>query len=174
MATKAELTIVAHPDWTSAQRTFFFRLKESLPILMSYLTSEIPVLDNLSDKALVDEVGVVKQIKKTAEKCEKAHVERLKARLGEKDELMGDAYHAQYRGGERIILNQEACREFIEKANEMEIHLGRLLAAIESKQVQVPNNVFLNQDDPQAPEFNNPDFFTSAKGGRSLYVEPIQ
>lgn len=186
MATKADLSIVAHPDWTGAQRTFFFRLKEALPILMGYLGEEIPVLDNTTDNQLVDEVGVLKQVKKTAEKAEKTHVERLKSRIGDKDSMRGGAYEATYRGSKRIILNQDACKELIQKANDLEINLGRLMAAIESKQISIPNNVFLGEvektiapEDSEpytvtVPETNDTDFFSTAAGGRSLYVEPIQ
>lgn len=178
MATKADLTIVAHPDWSAAQRTFFFRLKEALPILMGYLAEEIPVLDNMSDQSLVDEVGVLKQVKKTAEKAEKAHVERLKARIGSLDGMRGGAFEATYRGSERVILKQDACKELISKADDMEIHIGRLFAAIESKQISIPSNVFLQEEEhPETNvtimESNHADFYTTAAGGRSLYVDPI-
>lgn len=182
MASKQPESIVANPNWTTAQRTFFHRLREALPVMMGYLGSEIPVLDNHTLEAVIDETGVLKQVKKVAETAEKAHVERLKTRLNDKD-ARGGTYAATWSGGSRVILKQDACKEFINKADAIDVHLGRLLAAIESGQVQLPNNVFLKEAtegefasevDPVPPETNHTDFFTTAAGGRSLYVKPIE
>lgn len=186
MATKADMTITAHPDWTNAQKTFFFKLKEALPIVMGYLADEMPVLDNTADYKIVDEVGVLKQIKKPVEAAEKTHVERLKARMGDKDNLRGSTYIAEFRGSKRVILNQEKCKELVAEFDEAEIHIGRLLAAIKSGQIQVPENVVLGEirtevvpDDGGEPytvvipETNHTDYFTTSAGGRALYVKDI-
>ena len=180
MASKsANESIPMNPNWSVSQRAFFYRIRDALPILMGYLGTEIPVLDNHSNAQIVDETGVLKAVKKTAESAEKAHVERLKVKMGDADTMRGETYEAQYRGGGRVILNQGACKDLIEKADNLEVHLGRLLAAIESKQVTIPNNVFLRDEETSddglviPPESNHPDFFTSAAGGRSLYVVGI-
>lgn len=178
MASKAQNeSIVMNPNWTAAQRAYFYRLRDALPILMGYLSSEIPVLDNHSLEQIVDETGVLKQVKKTSEKAEKAHVERLKARMGNLDEKRGETYQAIYRGGSRIILNQEACKAAVAQFDEEGIHINRLLAAIKSGQVDLSNspNVFLKDpvEEGATPELNYDVFFTTAGGGRSLYVEPI-
>lgn len=164
-----------HPSYSKGQYQAYMKAQEALPIALSYLAEEIPVLDNHTDAQLVDEVGVLKQAKKTFEKAEKAHVERLKARMGDRDDLTGGLYKAQYRGTKRVILNQEACKALVEQFDEEGIHLGRLLNAIKSGQLQVPQNCFLVDpaEEGVAPELNHDDFFTTAAGGRSLYVEPI-
>jgi hypothetical protein len=193
MATKLP-SITAKPDWNKAQMTAFERLDSALPVAMSYLSGEIPVMDNHTDEMLVDEVGDLKKAKKLLETAEKAHVELLKVRMNSKerppaededgpqygvDNLRGDIYEAKYRGSKRTILNQGLCKDTIEAFDEEGIHIQRLLAAIKAGQIQVPENVVLK---PEAP---NPDggvipgetnfrvFHTTADGGRSLYVEPI-
>ena len=174
MATKAENKIVAHPDWSAAQNKLFAYFRDALPIVMSYLGSEIPVLDNTSDETLIDEVGLLKQLKKPVEKAEKAHVERLKARLGDKDKADGTAFKAEYRGSSRTILKQEACKELIDQCDEEGIHLLRLIAAIKAGDVAVPPEVLLIDPSDDAPaESNRADFYTTSAGGRSLYVDPI-
>jgi hypothetical protein len=80
MATKPEV-IGMNPSWTTAQKIGFNRIKDALPVALGYLSDEMPILDNHTDKMLVDEVGSLKQAKKIIEKAEKAHVERLKARM---------------------------------------------------------------------------------------------
>jgi hypothetical protein len=179
MATKPEV-IGMNPSWTTAQKIGFNRIKDALPVALGYLSDEMPILDNHTDKMLVDEVGSLKQAKKILEKAEKAHVERLKARMGGADSLKGDAYEATYRGGGRVILNQEACKELIQEATDEGIHLKRLLAAIKAGQIELPQNVLLKDMQPATEteaaipqETNGPDFFTTAAGGRALYVEPI-
>jgi hypothetical protein len=193
MATKPEV-IGMNPSWTTAQKIGFNRIKDALPVALGYLSDEMPILDNHTDKMLVDEVGSLKQAKKILEKAEKAHVERLKARMagiklplkeGEEqkygaDSLKGDAYEATYRGGGRVILNQEACKELIQEATDEGIHLKRLMAAIKAGQIELPQNVLLKDMQPATgteaaipQETNGPDFFTTAAGGRALYVEPI-
>lgn len=182
----ASKSVIPNPAWSLAQNAGWDRVQEALPIALGYLGEDIPVLDNHSDKQLVDEVGVLKQAKKIVEKAEKAHVERLKFRLGSADGLKGDVYEATYRGGGRVILNQEACKEIVAAYEEEGVHLKRLLAAIKSGQVTLPENVILGYKketidlgdgtpptEVQVPESNNTDFFTTAAGGRSLYVEPI-
>lgn len=170
-------TILANPSWNKAQNRFFGKLRDALPVVMGYMNDEIPLLDNHSDAAIVDETGLVKQVKKAVEKAEKAHVERLKARLGDKDGLKGDSYEATYRGGGRIILNQEKCKEVIAAFDAEGVSITRLLAALQSGQVSLTagaSNVLLNDPDDDMPAESNRDvFFTSAAGGRSLYVEEM-
>ena len=174
MPTKAENSIVAHPDWSQAQLKLFGYFREALPLVMSYLGSEIPVLDNTSDEALIDEVGLLKQLKKPVEKAEKTHVERLKARLGDKDSMDGTAFKAEFRGSSRVILKQEACKAFIETCDEEGIHIGRLMEALKKGEITIPPEVLLDDPSDDAPaESNREDFFTTAAGGRSLYVDPI-
>lgn len=174
MATKAKQadTIVAHPDWNTAQQMFFQRLRESMPTLMAYLGEEIPVLDNHSDAQLVDETGVLKKVKKTVEKAEKTHVERLKARMGNKKALSGSAYQANYKGTERTILNQGMCKELIQGFEDEGIALTRLLQAIKQGNVKLSSEAFLTDpvDDDDIPESNMTSFYTTTPGN-ALYVD---
>lgn len=176
MASKPN-AIVENPGWSLAQRTFFQRLQNGLPVLMGYLGEEIPVLDNHSNQQIVDETGLLKQIKKTTEKAEKAHVERLKSRIGDQDSMRGSSFKATYRGSSRVILKQEAAKELVDLCDSEGIHIGRLMAAIKSGRIDLSmaEDVFLKDEaDPNDPgESNRDDFFTTAAGGRSLYVEPI-
>lgn len=180
MASKALDSIVANPNWKAPQRTFFHRLRDALPVLMGYLEEEIPVMDNHTIQQVVDETGLLKQVKKTAEKAEKAHVERLKARMGDRDSQRGEAFEAVYRGSSRVILNQEKCKEVVAMLDEEGVHLGRLISALKSGQLACPDNVLLQDEtgSPGQPDFvpaetNRDTFYTTAAGGRSLYVEPI-
>lgn len=173
-------TIVANPNWNAKQNTAFERLDAALPVAISYLSGEIPVLDNHTDEMLVDEVGDLKKVKKVFETAEKAHVERLKARMGDRDVLLGDIYEAKYRGSKRTILNQGLCKEVIAAFDEEGIHIQRLLAAIQSGQIKVPENVvlkpFTNATDTEEAipgESNFEVFHTTSDGGRALYVEVI-
>ena len=174
-------SITQNPNWGKAQVALFERLDAALPVVMAYMSDEIPILDNHTDAMIVDEVGDLKKVKKAVENAEKAHVERLKVRMGTKDSLKGDLYEAKFRGGGRRILNQGACKEFITQADNLNIHLGRLLAAIESGQIEVPENVGLKPEKPGTSaedpfvsgETNEDEFFTSAAGGRALYVEAM-
>jgi hypothetical protein len=176
VASKKLQSYTANPSWTEPQIKKWDQVQLALPIALGYV-GDIPVLDNHSDADLIDEVGVLKQAKKCIEVAEKAHVERLKARMGNQDKLFGSSYVATYRGGSRIILNQEKCKEVITAFDEEGIHLERLLAALKSGQIQVPDNIKLlpTKPDPtlDGAELNYDTFFTTAGGGRSLYVEPI-
>lgn len=163
----------ANPSWNKAQKDRFELIQKAIPIALSYMGSEIPVLDNHTDAMLVDEVGLLKQALKPFKDSEAAHVERLKARMGAAQEMRGDEYYAQYTGGARTILNQQACKDIIAKFEEEGIHIGRLLAAILSKQITVPNNVFLQESDkPEVPDESNDDDFYVKSGGAALYVKP--
>jgi hypothetical protein len=178
MASK-QPTFTAHPDWSEAQLKAWKRVQIALPIALGYVGSEIPVLDNHTNVMLVDEVGVLKKAKKCLETAEKAHVERLKARMGDADEMGGTEYIATFRGSKRVILKQDACKEAVQKFDDVGVHIGRLLAAIESGQIQIPENVQLQadatrEDWPNGFETNDSDFYTTSAGGRSLYVEPIE
>lgn len=168
MATKVP-TYAENPSWTEAQKKVFHRVNRALPIALGYVGNEIPVLDNHTDKMLVDEVGLLKQGLKPFKKGEAAHVERLKARIGDADSMDGDEYQAVYRGSKRVILNQEKCKETMTKWDDEGIDLDKLLAAIIERKVALPNEVFIGDGDP----LNHDKHHTTASGGRSLYVEPI-
>lgn len=174
-AGKVNTSIAAHPDWGVAQNTLFARIAAAVPIALGYAGNEIPVLDNHTNEQLVDETGALKQAKKIFDKAEKTHVERLKARIGHLDNCTGDAYVASFRGGSRVILNQEKCKEFIEECNQEGIHIGRLLEALKSGQLDLPTECILRDPvgEDEAGESNNVDFYTTSAGGRALYVEPI-
>jgi hypothetical protein len=168
MAAKTQ-TYQENPDWTEAQRKVFHRVNRALPIALGYLSNEIPVLDNHTDAMLVDEVGGLKQALKPFKKAEAAHVERLKARIGDKDGMDGVEFKAEYRGSKRVILNQERCKETMTKWDDEGIDLDKLLAAIIERKVALPNEVFIADGDL----LNTDKHHTTAAGGRSLFVEPI-
>lgn len=159
-----------NPSWTAAMKRAYHRVQEALPIALGYLADEIPVLDNHSDKQLVDEVGLLKQAKKTIEKAEKAHVERLKARLGNQDSLTGENYKATYRGSKRVILNQGACKEVMAAFDAEEINIRKLLELVKASELLLPKEVYF-----EGMSLSNTDFYhTTSDGGRSLYVDPIE
>ncbi len=165
MASKVE-SILMNPSWNMAQQTFFKRLRDALPVFVSYLESEIPVLDNTTTEQLVDEVGLIKQVKKHCEKVEKTHAERLKARLGGED-TRGSAFQATFRGGTRVILDQGACKALISTCDAVGFDLGKLLKALENG-YEIPEEFRLGEE-----QKNYGDFFKESEGGMSLYVDPL-
>ena len=167
-------SIVEHPSWNVAQRNYFRTLQDALPVVMGYLETEIPVLTNHTDNMLVDETGVLKKVKKVVEKAEKAHVERLKARMGNKKTLRGSVYEAAYRGAERTILNQGECKALIELAEENQLNLKKLVGMVVNQEIQVPNDVWLQDDgDTEGSCESNRDTFFTTSPGNALYVEAL-
>lgn len=173
MASKAQTarSIVEHPGWNKAQRGYFQDLENGLPIVMSYLSGDIPELSNHTDQQLVDETGVLKTLKKGVEKAEKAHVERLKARLDGTPKLRGEEYEASIRNQERYALHQETVKNFIGKADSLEVDLMALLDLIAKKEIALPNSVFLQEVD--GVTLSNESHFFASTGVPTLTVKSI-
>lgn len=157
--------IIANPSWTRAQAIAFARIGDAIPYVISYSADEIPVLDNHSLEQLIDETGALKAAKKLVETAEKAHVERLKARLGAKDSHKGDKYEANYRGTKRTILNQGLCKEILEAYDAEGIDIRALLDEIKAGRIDITAECATS-----AENSNSQHFHTTSDGGRSLYV----
>jgi hypothetical protein len=176
-------TIVENPGWNKKQKKIFGILEAALPTVMSYASGEIPVLDNHSDAQIVDELGPVKALKKAVEAAEKPHGERLKARMNGKKELVGEEYQAEIRTSTRTAINQGEVKAFIDKCDNLQIDIMKLLGAIANKQVTIPNEVFLEvpseevlaagaveEDDGTVMESNG-KYFYSSTSVEALYVK---
>lgn len=158
-------SLIPNPSWTRAQTIAFGRIVDAIPYVVAYSADEIPVLDNHSLEQLIDETGALKAAKKLVETAEKAHVERLKARLGDKDGHKGDKYEANYRGSKRTILNQGLCKEILEAYDAEGIDIRALLDEIKAGRIDITAECATS-----AENSNSQHFHTTSDGGRSLYV----
>lgn len=174
MASKLN-SIVENPSWNKRQKKVFTQLQEALPTVMSYASGEIPVLDNHSDAQIVDELGPVKALKKSIETAEKAHAERLKARMDGKKKLDGEDYYAEIRTSERTAINQGLVKEFIDKCDGLQVDIIALLDAIAKKEVAIPNVAFLkvledDSEDGETMESNGRHFYSTSQVP-ALYIK---
>lgn len=172
MAKATQVTYTVHPNWSARQQMMFHIIQDALPIALAYEAEEIPIMDNHTTEALIDETGLLKSAKKVIEKAEKAHVERLKMRLGDASKKDGYRYKAEYRGSIRTILNQGLCKEMAAAWDEEGIHIGRTLEAIKNGEIVVPDSCILKLTGGENPidETNTAELHITSDGGRALYV----
>ena len=162
-------SITENPGWNKRQKKVFATLEEALPTVMSYASGEIPVLDNHSDAQIVDELGPVKALKKAVETAEKAHSDRLKVRMAGKKKLDGEDYYAEIRASERVAINQQAVKDFIEKCDGLEIDVMRLIDVVAKKELVVPNEVFLKV----IMDESNGKYFYGSTEVQALYIKEL-
>ena len=156
-----------NPSWSEPQKKVFNALNEARDLAIPHFGEEIPGLGNLTANQLCDQIGVVKEARKSIETVEKTLIARFKPQM-EDTELRGSKYVATKKSSERTALNQSKCKELLTTADDLEVDLLSLLDAIRSKRLEVPNEVFLAEEAK-----TNMEAFHSSTDVETLRVDPI-
>lgn len=160
-----------NPNWSATQQGKAKNIQEATEVAIPYFGPEIPRLDNHTREQVCDDLGVLKDARKTFEKAEKALAERFKALLGDDTELRTSRFEATYVGSTRTALDQGKAKELIEAADNVGLDLDMLLRSlrgdIDATSFMVPDGMELTGEKTNANAFN------SSTSVKTLNVKPI-